>query len=76
MKKLRHKFTEWYVKRGYTFIYNKFQPTEATYDCPWWVTPLLIFFSPSVYYILVYGNLAVDNFNKGLEAETKRKEKK
>lgn len=69
MTKIGHKFTEWYVKRGYTFTYNK-PPcmTEATYNCPWWVKPWLIFFSPSVYFRLVYGTLFADIFNKGLES--------
>ena len=66
MKKLRHKFTEWYVERGYVFGYE-FPGAIARWYCPWRVKPLLIFFSPSVYFRLVYGNLMVDSFNKGIE---------
>lgn len=64
MKKIRELFTKWYIKRGYTFGYDYTGvpihsdelvkipggiPT-AVWGCPRWVRPLLIFFSPSVYY--------------------------
>lgn len=48
---MRKKFTEWYVRRGYTFVYSN-PPSGVTnvcFDCPLWVKPLLFLFSPSVY---------------------------
>lgn len=55
---LKRRFTLWYIRRGYTFGYD-YTPTapdddrviipKAVWECPWWVKPLLIFFSPSVY---------------------------
>ena len=63
IKKIRKKFTLWYIKKGYTFGYdfsetkyvyydNKIvlldQP-KAVFKCPVWVKPFLIFFSPSIY---------------------------
>lgn len=55
MNALRKLFTKWYIKRGYTFGYD--WTSDDTYTmvakeyfiCPWWVKPLLVFFSPSVY---------------------------
>lgn len=69
MKKLRRIFTRWYVKRGYTFGYDftdvpvysdGYLSTpggipKTIWNCPWWVKPLLIFFSPSVYMSKTYG---------------------
>lgn len=47
MKRLREKFTRWYVKKGYTFNGGF---TEIIFCCPWWVKPFVFLFSPSVYY--------------------------
>ena len=55
MNRIKRAFTKWYIKRGYTFYYDFVQFNEevtgmrARYNCPLWVKPLLIFFSPSVY---------------------------
>lgn len=46
-EKLKVKFTKWYIKKGYKFGYDKNR--EAYWICPWYVRPLLIFFSPSIY---------------------------
>lgn len=43
MYKIRRRFTLWYISRGYTF------DMYTGWDCPWWVEPLLLLFSPSVY---------------------------
>ena len=79
-RKLGGPFTRWYVKRGYTFDYE-FEAgavhTDGTFstplklpkpvwNCPWWVRPLLIFFSPSVYSLDKYTKRFVEYFNAGL----------
>ena len=72
----------WYIKRGYTFGYDFSDiPVyhcdaikipggipKAIYNCPWWVKPLLIFFSPSVYYMRTYGKLLAEGFAEGLKS--------
>lgn len=78
---IKRRFTKWYVRKGYKFGYDftdvpvyddGFMKTpagvpKAIWHCPWWVKPLLIFFSPSVYFMQAYGNLAVDGFMEGLK---------
>lgn len=55
MNRIKRAFTKWYIKRGYMFYYDFVRINEevirirARYNCPLWVKPLLIFFSPSVY---------------------------
>ena len=55
MNRIKVWFTKWYIKRGYTFWHDFVRIDEnitrmkARYNCPLWVKPLLIFFSPSVY---------------------------
>lgn len=57
MKTLKRKFTTWYYKKGYRFGYDDPGKSFDTYfKCPRWVIPLLIFFSPSVY----FHNLGMD----------------
>ena len=58
---IRKRFTIWYVQRGYTF-----ECTDSAFECPFWVKPLLIFFSPSVYVHIVYDNFIYTNLVKGL----------
>ena len=73
---MRKRFTKWYFKRGYRFGYN-FGPKNyfsddlvdtgvAVWDCPWWVKPLLIFFSPSVYFYEL-GDCVSKEINEGLK---------
>ena len=73
IKRIRKRFTKWYVKRGYTsgylFIYDEHgeHPTlpvgaKRYFKCPWWVRPLLIFFSPCVYNYETSGYLSYDAF--------------
>lgn len=81
MKKLRKAFTLWYIKRGYTFGYD-FSNTPifgdsvirtpgdippAVWTCPWWVRPLLIFFSPSVYTMETTGKIIGEALARGFE---------
>lgn len=54
-------FTIWYVKKGYKFTY---MDGRSRWICPLWVRPLLILFSPSVYY---YVNAVADSFSDGLK---------
>ena len=89
MMSIKKRFTKWYVKKGYKFGYDftdapvyddGFMKTPAgvpksVWNCPWWVKPLLIFFSPSVYFIETYGKLAVDGFMEGLKKGMEAKEK-
>lgn len=54
IKKIRRKFTTWYYKKGYRFGYiDPSKSFDTYYKCPRWVKPLLIFFSPSVYFNMV-----------------------
>lgn len=69
---IKRRFTKWYVKRGYKFSYDLSH--VAVWNCPWWVKPLLIFFSPAVYFIEAYGKLAVDGFMEGLKKGMEAKE--
>ena len=57
---LRGKFTRWYVRRGYTY---RAEEGEGVWDCPWWVRPLLRFFSPSVYFVATLGKALADGIN-------------
>lgn len=52
MNKLRERFTKWYVKKGYKFTYDGTDPFNPmpVYDCPKSVKPLLVLFSPSIYF--------------------------
>jgi hypothetical protein len=81
-RKLSGPFTRWYVKRGYTFDYEfeagaahtdgtfstPLRFPKAVWTCPWWVKPLLIFFSPSVYVLDKYTTEFIKYFNEGLLA--------
>ena len=62
---MRKRFTKWYFKRGYRFGY-KVNTDVAVWDCPWWVKPLLIFFSPSVYFYEL-GDCVSKEINEGLK---------
>ena len=82
VNKFKRRFTKWYVKRGYTFGYifrrgqviedddNLFRLPcgipEVKFTCPFWVKPLLIFFSPSVYYMEAYGRVMAEAFAEGM----------
>lgn len=75
MQELKKRFTIWYIKKGYTFDYvlhridfNEpfYQKPIAIFDCPWYVKPLLCFFSPSVYFIEKHGKAIVRWFEKGI----------
>ena len=75
---LRKKFTLWYIRRGYTFdyIFDQKSPEDdrvtiarAEWVCPWWVRPLLIFFSPSVYSNEAWGKQFVEGLRKALKME-------
>lgn len=58
MRKIIKRFTVWYVKRGYKFKVTVSKNGEVIeqWNCPWWVRPLLIFFSPSTYLLEVWRN--------------------
>ena len=45
MSNLRKRFTKWYAKKGYGYVYL-YRPY---FSCPWYVQPFTILFSPSVY---------------------------
>lgn len=68
MKKLRKKFTKWYVKKGYTFGYDDFSPSSAVWNCPWYVKPLLFLFSPSIYDVECITNYIYKGFMDGLQS--------
>lgn len=79
LKRIRERFTMWYVKKGYKFGYRPckvyadgilttpLEIPETYFICPWYVKPLLIFFSPSVYMKDAMGKAIVEAFRKGLE---------
>lgn len=68
---LKRKFTYWYIKKGYTFEYKDY---EAVFNCPWYVRPLLIFFSPSIYAMRKCGDIFCESFRKSLQEATKSME--
>lgn len=68
MKKLRKKFTKWYVKKGYTFGYTDFSPSSVVWNCPWYVKPFLFLFSPSVYCVEITTNYIYKGFMDGLQS--------
>jgi hypothetical protein len=49
MTKFKRRFTRWYVRKGYGFSCDPFTQKSDFY-CPWYIRPLLIFFSPSTYH--------------------------
>ena len=63
---IKERFTKWYVRRGYIFHYTF--NTETVFECPFWVKPLLIFFSPSVYFREAVGkaiaNILIEGINR------------
>lgn len=66
--KIKNDFTRWYVRQGYTYYSSMSDSDQETkWCCPWWVRPLLIFFSPSVYvkerYKVTFERLS-DSFRK------------
>ena len=79
IEKIRERFTKWYIKHGYTFGYDftdvpmyddgvlriPLYPPEGVFNCPFWIKPLLIFFSPSVYFHEVYVRVMCEEFWKG-----------
>lgn len=88
MKDIKRRFTRWYVGKGYRFGYsfsryekiNSDDPFEipcgafkAYWKCPLWVKPLLILFSPSVYYMETAGAAFVKAFEEGLKEGLKMK---
>lgn len=71
---IKRKFTEWYVKKGYTF-WNDFSGTKAGapksyFGCPIWVKPFLFLFSLSVYQIKAIGDVMIKGFLEGLNKST------
>lgn len=66
---INRKFTYWYIERGYKFGYHP--SGQAYWVCPWWVRPLLIFFSPSIYMYCKCGELFCDSFRRGIKEFTK-----
>lgn len=88
VKNINKRFTKWYVKRGYTFGYDfsgvpvvKYGPFRAPlgvpdsqFTCSWWVKPLLIFFSPSVYYVETTGRLLSEGLMEGMKMALREKE--
>lgn len=75
------RFTKWYIRRGYTFDYDssdipvigdEYIKTpcgipKAIWNCPFWVKPLLVFFSPSTYCAEAWGRAAIEGLMKGLK---------
>lgn len=56
MEKLRQLFTEWYFRHGWTFEYTL--GGKPTWSCPACVRPLLVLFSPSIYFMRVSADFA------------------
>lgn len=63
--KLRRRFTKWYVERGYTVTSDMH---KSTWNCPFWVRPLLIFFSPSIYLSEIFKKNWIEGFECGLRS--------
>lgn len=85
---IKRRFTKWYVKKGYQFGYDftgvpvygdGFMKTPAgipksVWNCPWWVKPFLILFSPSVYAAEDWGEQIAEAFMEGMQMETEANE--
>lgn len=50
-----------------TDLYGMCGKVESYFKCPWWVKPLLVFFSPSVYTVEAQGKCFVKGFEEGLK---------
>lgn len=79
MKRIKERFTKWYIKKGYTFGYALhridfddpfYQEPIAIFDCPWHVKPLLWFFSPSVYFREKHGKAIMSWLEEGINSVT------
>ena len=82
IKNINKRFTKWYVKKGFTFDYaisesdliggdDIYPPLpqsipKAIFICPWYIRPLLVFFSPSVYVRETLGKIIVPCVIKGM----------
>lgn len=80
--KLKRRFTKWYIKKGYTYGYDFSNTPVYTdgifrlplgmasphFNCPWWVKPFLILFSPSVYCAETIGKIVAEGFAAGLKS--------
>ena len=66
-RKLKNKFTKWYVRNGYTFDYD--ENLCAVWHCPWYVKPFLFLFSPSIYDVECITQHIIDGFYSGLQAD-------
>ena len=84
---MKQRFTKWYVKKGYKFRYDFLSVSvvgdelfplacdvpRTVFNCPFWVKPFLIFFSPSVYFAEAVGkticNAFLEGINKALSKE-------
>lgn len=91
MEALRRKFTKWYVRKGYRFGYvfsryekiNSNEPfklppcgvPKAYWECPVWVKPFLIWFSPSIYMAEYAGAEFLKGLKEGLKEGLKMKYK-
>ena len=65
---IKKRFTIWYAQRGYTFDPRPDEEhTGSAFECPFWVKPLLIFFSPSVYTHIVYGEFIYKSLVEGMK---------
>lgn len=47
---------------------------ESRFHCPWWVKPLLIFFSPSVYFAEAWGKNIAKWIQEGIEMGIKERD--
>lgn len=78
MNDVKKRFTKWYIRKGYRFYYKvRFNgdTPKAKWLCAWYIRPLLIFFSPSVYFYDVYSKVIAERILKELE-EAKHGEEK
>ena len=80
MNKLKHRFTQWYIRKGYTFGYDytgvpaiddeyikhPSKIPKAIWRCPFLVRPLLAMFSPSIYAAEAWGKVIVEGLIKGM----------
>lgn len=68
-RKLKTKFTKWYVRKGYVFGYDGNIPPKAYWSCPWYVKPLLFLFSPSIYDVECITNRIINGWCDRLQAD-------
>lgn len=68
--KYSKRFTKWFYRKGYrwaAWLNPKTEEMEHGLQCPFWVKPLMVFFSPSVYFSVYFSDEHAAVFEKESE---------